>query len=463
MAATRFRCRHDGSVGTLGAMGDALSTADAMAALAAVGALMEVAHTPTTLCEGVLRALGGRLPVVGVAVEADGSRRALAGDTTSTSWIVSLDEGSSLRLSLLRDVACPEGFVEALSSVLRGAFAQARALSRVAALSRRAHGEESRLRAALDAERGEVVAASPAMRALVREVVPLVAAQDVTVLVLGETGTGKEVIARRLHALSRRSRRPFVAVNCAALPEALAESALFGHERGAFTGALQRHAGVFERAHTGTLLLDEVGELSLAMQARLLRVLQEREVERVGGSEPLRVDVRVIAATHRDLRARVREGAFREDLYFRLAVVPLVIPPLRERPEDIDALALASARRLATRMGRPTPSFSHDDLSRLRRYAWPGNARELENVIERAMVLSPGARVTLPPDFDVVASVTPREPAAVGFDEAQRRAIAEALEACGGRVYGPDGAAARLGLKPTTLQSKIARLGLRRR
>lgn len=360
----------------------------------------------------------------------------------------------------------PGAFVHAIERVVQAAFAQVWALRRVAMLSKRAHGERGRLQEELAAVLpGEVVAVAPATKRLFFEVIPLVAAQDVTVLLRGETGTGKEVVARRIHALSPRSRRPFVKINCGALPEALAESALFGHEQGSFTGALRRHAGVFERAHGGTLLLDEVGELSGAMQARLLRVLQEGEFERVGGDAPVRVDVRVLAATHRPLEAMVAEGRFRQDLYYRLHVVPIEIPPLRERVEDIEGLVNAALRRLAARMGKPEPRVSRDDLSRLRAWRWPGNVRELENVLERAIVLSPRGRIELPASLGESfgeAPSTGTPPPAERLEDTLRRSIGEALDACGGRLYGPDGAAARLGLRPTTLQSKMKKLGLGR-
>jgi transcriptional regulator with GAF, ATPase, and Fis domain len=372
--------------------------------------------------------------------------------------------------------------------VVAAAVAQLRALGRVVALSRRAHGERARLVEELDQAvlPREVVAASPAMRRLFFETIPLIAGHDATVLLRGETGTGKEVAARRIHALSPRARRPFVRVNCGALPEALAESLLFGHERGAFTGAHQRHTGVFERASGGTLLLDEVGELSLAMQARLLRVIQEGEFERVGGVEAVRVDLRLIAATHRDLEGMMAEGKFRQDLYYRLHVVPIELPPLRERIEDIEGLVRETLRRLADRAGRAPPPVSAHDLERLRSWPWPGNVRELENLLERALVLSPGERIVLPMSFGPLpgraaestpaegprpagarAATSPGEVArgaseAGGFDGGVRRLIEGALEASGGRIHGAGGAAERLGLRPTTLQAKMRKLGVKR-
>jgi transcriptional regulator with GAF, ATPase, and Fis domain len=357
--------------------------------------------------------------------------------------------------------------LDALARVLTGALRQVQLLGRVAAVSRRAHGDARELRGELDRVvlPREIVAASPAMRAILHEVVPLVARQDTTVLVRGETGTGKEVVARRIHALSRRAGRPFLAVNCGALPEGLVESALFGHERGAFTGAAARRAGYFERAHGGVLLLDEIAELPRFAQVRLLRVLQEGEIERVGGESTVRVDVRVIAATHRPLEAMVAEGTFREDLYYRLQVFPIVIPPLRERPEDVEALARAMVEVLAARFERAPPRLTAAAMEGLLAHGWPGNVRELWNVIERAMVLSTGSELALPSIASPAprgAPAAPREARVPTYREAMKRCIEEALGSCGGKIYGEDGAAAALALKPTTLQSKMKKLGIRR-
>jgi two-component system response regulator HydG len=230
------------------------------------------------------------------------------------------------------------------------------------------------------------------------ELVSQVAPSEATVLILGESGTGKELIARAIHAGSERSRGPFVKVSCAALPETLLEGELFGYEKGAFTGAVRRKPGRFELAQGGTLFLDEIGDVPLEMQVKLLRVLQEREYERLGGTETLRADVRIIAATHRDLRQRVAEGVFREDLFYRLAVIPLQVAPLRERREDIPLLAAYFAEKLSQKNRSPVPALHHDSMERLMRYDWPGNVRELENVVERAVVLCKD-RVILPADL----------------------------------------------------------------
>jgi transcriptional regulator with GAF, ATPase, and Fis domain len=287
-----------------------------------------------------------------------------------------------------------------------------------------------------------------------------------TVLVRGETGTGKEVVARRVHALSSRAHRPFLKVNCGALPEGIVESALFGHERGAFTGATKRNIGYFERAHGGTLLLDEVADLPLASQVKLLRVLQEGELERVGGEQTIRVDVRVVAATHRNLERMVEEEKLREDLYYRLNVYPIVVPPLRDRPEDIEALSAAIVQRMAKKLGRPVVRMSRATLAQLTAYSWPGNVRELENVLERAMLVSRGdsLQVDLPTDESRVIGDsrvrTTKEGEVLTFQESSKRAIVHALDACNGRIYGDAGAASALGLRPTTLQSKMVRLGI---
>jgi transcriptional regulator with GAF, ATPase, and Fis domain len=306
---------------------------------------------------------------------------------------------------------------------------------------------------------GAVIGSSPPIREVMRAV-ESVAPTDTTVLITGETGTGKELIAREIHRRSRRASGPLIAVNCAALPPSLIASELFGHERGAFTGALQRRIGRFELAAKGTIFLDEIGELPPETQVMLLRVLQERVFERVGGSTPVRVDVRVIAATNRDLTARMAEGSFRADLFYRLNVFPIHVPPLRDRREDIPLLAQHFAQIFARRLGKKITHISAAGLRRLTEYAWPGNVRELENVIERAVILN--SDTTL----DVRSSLFPKNvPAAGGaltgrIDDLERSAIEEALAATRGRVAGPRGAAARLGLPATTLHSKMIKYGL---
>ncbi|HWP35793.1 MAG TPA: sigma-54 dependent transcriptional regulator [Thermodesulfobacteriota bacterium] len=255
--------------------------------------------------------------------------------------------------------------------------------------------EIARLRGAVQAGEGlgRLIGRSPKMRA-VFELIKTVAPVDSTVLILGETGTGKELVAREIHEASERRGKPFVAVSCGAIPETLLESELFGHDRGAFTGATRARPGKFEAADGGTIFLDEIGEIPPAVQHKLLRVLQEKEIERLGETRPVKVDVRVIAATHRDLEAMMREGRFREDLYYRLNVVPIRIPPLRERPEDIPLLAAHFLRRFAERFKKPVTGIAPAALQALLTYPWPGNVRELEHAIERAVIMSPGTELT---------------------------------------------------------------------
>jgi PAS domain S-box-containing protein len=303
-----------------------------------------------------------------------------------------------------------------------------------------------------------VVAASPRMARVV-ELVQQVAPLDSTVLLLGETGTGKEMLARAIHRLSRRRDRLLVAVNCAALPELLVESELFGREKGAYTGALSRQAGRFELADRSTLFLDEVGELPLELQAKLLRVLETGEFERLGDPRTLKVDVRIVAATNRDLTAAVAAGTFRRDLYYRLSVFPISIPPLRERPEDVPSLVWAMAAELGAKMGRRVDSIPKAVMERLQRYSWPGNVRELRNLVERALILCQGRSLDIPVPAE---SAEPVAPEALTLDEAEKRHILRTLETTRGRIRGPGGAAERLGLHEATLRSRMKRLGIGR-
>ena len=303
----------------------------------------------------------------------------------------------------------------------------------------------------------EVKGQSPAIQSALQQI-DQVAPGTTTVLLIGETGTGKELFATALHDRSPRRSRPMIRINCAAIPAALVESELFGHEKGAFTGAVSRQIGRFELADQSTIFLDEIGELSSEVQVKFLRVLQEKQIDRLGGSRPIKVDVRVVAATNRDLEQAVAEGSFREDLYYRLNVFPIRVPPLRERQEDIPALVWSFVEEFSKAMGKRIDSVSKEQLAALQRYQWPGNVRELRNVIERAVILSTGPRlvVQLPP-----ATAASRRRSA-RMDDVEREHIRDILESSGWRVRGTGGAAERLGLKPSTLESRMAKLDLRR-
>ena len=304
---------------------------------------------------------------------------------------------------------------------------------------------------------GLVIGESPALRR-VEEQVRQVAPTNSTVLLLGETGSGKEMFATQIHELSARHSRPMVRVNCAAIPATLIESELFGHERGAYTGALARQIGRFEMADHSTIFLDEIGDLPLEVQVKLLRVLEERQIERLGSPRPIRVDTRIIAATHRDLDQLIAAGTFREDLYYRLCVFPIRVPPLRERAGDIPLLVWRFVEEFATAFGKQVDSISKDDMAALQQYSWPGNIRELRNVVERAMIMGTGRRLT----FSVPAASTASAGRSAKLEDVEREHIRTVLESTGWRVRGVDGAARRLGLKPTTLESRLARLGLKR-
>ena len=313
-----------------------------------------------------------------------------------------------------------------------------------------------------------IIGNSPALRRLLEQLL-IVAPTDATVLLHGETGTGKELVARTIHNLSSRRGRSYVRMNCAAIPSGLLESELFGHERGAFTGALTQRKGRFELADGGSLFLDEIGDISLELQPKLLRALQEQEFERLGSARTLRVNVRIIAATHRDLPAMIRDAKFREDLFYRLNVFPIEIPPLRERREDIPLLVNYFVAQISRRMRKQITSVSPEVMERLTNFPWPGNVRELANLIERAVILSQGQELEMPamifpainsaPAVQYSASFS--EPTCT-FHEAERNAIIEAMRAASGRIAGKSGAAERLGLKRTTLQHKIHRLGITR-
>ncbi|WP_304225929.1 sigma 54-interacting transcriptional regulator [Gracilinema caldarium] len=369
-------------------------------------------------------------------------------------------------------------FVETLSKLMSLALIQLDVSQDLAEQNSRLLQERNHLLAAESDVFSHLAGESSAwLRVL--DAIKLVAGTSVPVLLQGETGTGKEEVARAIHRLSGRFRHPFVPVNCSALTPTLAESELFGHEKGAFTGALALKKGRFELAHQGTLFLDEIGDLPLELQPKLLRALQEGSFERVGGERPVQVDVRIVAATHVDLEKAVAEGKFREDLYYRLAVFPLELPPLRARAADVLVLAEYFLRKIRERNGKPVLVFSPEALEKIQHYSWPGNVRELKNVIERASILAvdgiiraehitalragPCCAAEEGSAGKPAASSTPANPGTgnlAPLEHAMADHIRKALAASGGKIYGPDGAAARLGLKPSTLQSRMKKLGI---
>jgi formate hydrogenlyase transcriptional activator len=306
----------------------------------------------------------------------------------------------------------------------------------------------------------EIVGNSPSLQKTLDQL-RQVAPTDTTVLILGETGTGKELLARAIHSASKRSDKPLIKVNCAALPDGLVESELFGHEKGAFTGALTRRQGRFELAEGGTLFLDEIGELPLDAQAKLLRVLQEREYERVGGTSVLKANVRIIAATNRSLQQAVKAKTFREDLYFRLNVFPIQVPPLRERHDDIPLLVQFIVAKYATRIGKKFTSIGGASLQRLQRYSWPGNIRELENILERATILSSEPVLEVGSDQLAMPTSSPTSDT-VSLEEVEKKHIIAMLEQAAWVIEGPKGAAQALQMHPNTLRSRMKKLGIKR-
>jgi len=444
---------------------------DSLPALSAVLGAINGAHTARALARAIAEGLAPYVPIRRLELRAvapptaveleDGQWRAVASDPDPRAVSLALGLAGVLGVPLSPAYATPE-FRDVLGRIVETATRHLDVVQRVATLSRRAHVESRELRA--DLERLDhstpIIARSSAMRdALARA--HLVATHPTTVLITGESGSGKEVLAREIHRRSPRSHRAMLQLNCGAIAENLVESELFGHERGAFTGADRTHVGLFERAHRGTLFLDELGELPLAAQVKLLRVLQERQVRRVGGTVQIDVDVRLIAATNRPLATMVANGAFREDLYYRLDVFAIRVPPLRERRGDLAPLVTSLVSELAARLGVEAPGITRSVLSRLDAHDWPGNVRELMNVLETALILGGGHSLELPEEF-AQRSRSKRLETRPKFETAVREAIEESLRVTRGKIYGADGAAARLGLKPGTLQSKMRKLGIRR-
>jgi PAS domain S-box-containing protein len=333
------------------------------------------------------------------------------------------------------------------------------ALAEVKRLSDQLHAENVYLRREVQERSGTgmLVGQSPAVRH-VTELVQQVAVTDSTVLLIGETGTGKELFATQIHELSGRRSRAMVRVNCSAIPATLMESELFGREKGAYTGALARQIGRFELADRSSIFLDEIGELPPEVQVKLLRVIEERQIERLGSPTPIRVDTRIIAATHRDLEKRIAEGAFRDDLFYRLNVFPIQVPPLRDRVEDIPLLVWRFIEEFSKAFGKRIEAIPRENMADLQRYSWPGNIRELRNVVERAMIIATSPRLTiaLPQSTSTVSRRTSR------LSDVERDHIRAVVESAGWRIRGAGGAADRLGLKPTTLETRMAKLGITR-
>jgi len=353
-------------------------------------------------------------------------------------------------------------FLQQVAQQVAVAVENALAFQEIAELKDKLAKEKLYLEEEIRTEHGfeDIIGESNPLKNVLKQV-EVVAPTDSTVLIQGETGTGKELIARAIHRLSSRGARTFVKLNCAAIPTGLLESELFGHERGAFTGAISQKAGRFELADKGTIFLDEVGEIPLELQSKLLRVLQEQEFERLGSTKTIRVNVRLIAATNQDLKGLVEAKQFRSDLYYRLNVFPVTLPPLRERPEDIPILVRYFTQHYAIRMKKNIQSVPAKTLEVLSRYAWPGNIRELENLVERSVILTQGRDLQVPISELQTATLLTSSTTTT-LEEAEREQILRALHETKWVIGGPSGAAARLGIKRTTLQSKMQKLGISR-
>jgi formate hydrogenlyase transcriptional activator len=369
----------------------------------------------------------------------------------------------TLNVGSTREKAFSEADIDFLSQVAGQAaiaIENATAYQEIAQLKDQLAEEKLYLQDEIRTDRnfGEIVGDSSQFRNVLAQV-ETVAPTDASVLILGETGTGKELIARAIHDLSGRRERTFVKLNCAAIPTGLLESELFGHEKGAFTGAIMQKAGRFELANKGTLFLDEIGDIPLELQPKLLRALQEHEFERLGGTRTIKVDVRLVAATNRDLAQMINERQFRTDLYYRLSVFPVSVPPLRDRADDIPKLVRYFTQKFARRMNKRVETISQETMDAMIRYPWPGNVRELENLIERAVILTRGATLQIP--LSELRPATSDTTSTLTLESAERDHIRRVLEQCNGVVGGPNGAAAKLGMKRTTLQSKMKKLGIK--
>jgi PAS domain S-box-containing protein len=384
-------------------------------------------------------------------------------------WVEGSVEGTVGYCAIQAERSWPEDVVHRLT-VIASVFGEVLARQRREEAVQAAAAEAQRLKDQLQVENvylrrearerlgpTNVVGRSAAVRRVLDQI-EQVASTDSTVLLLGETGTGKELFATQIHELGTRQGRAMVRVNCAAIPTTLIESELFGREKGAFTGALARQIGRFELASHSTIFLDEIGDLPADVQVKLLRVLEERQIERLGSPRPIPVDTRIIAATHRNLEQRIAEGTFREDLYYRLNVFPIHVPPLRERVEDIPLLVWRFVEEFSKAFGKQVDAIDKDNLTALQRYSWPGNIRELRNVVERAMIVATGRQLTIPVPLASLKS-TRRSSKLVDVEKEHIRSV---LEGSAWRIRGPGGAAERLGLKPTTLETRMAKLGVKR-
>jgi formate hydrogenlyase transcriptional activator len=393
--------------------------------------------------------------------DAESSRNLLAGEEVSGLEVnMRRKDGRPLWISLwMKPIRGEDGKVQASRSIWVDITDRVLAEAERARLQQHNLYLQDEIKSARNFE--ELIGQGPAFQAVLDKV-RSVAPTDASVLITGETGTGKELIARAIHSVSNRRDKPLIKVNCAAFPAGLVESELFGHEKGAFTGAISRRSGRFELANGGTIFLDEIGEVPLETQVKLLRVLQEREFDRVGGGSSVKVDIRVVAATNRDLLQAVHEKKFREDLYYRINVFPIALPPLRERKEDIPLMVHFLVHKFATRIGKRIDLVNEHTMQRLIDYAWPGNVRELENVLERAVILTRGATLSIVPDLFPLSDAAPAARQQLTLESVERDHIVSVLRQTDWVVNGPHGAARIMELHPNTLRNRMKKLGIRR-